>query len=95
MALSSMKQEAQDNSGVSCGSDVYTKNGRGPGGPLHYRAVDASRPMSALGNIASVDLHPMDRASLSVFPAVPSYGGVSKQRISNRNSGAMVLLARL
>lgn len=32
MALGSVKQEAQDNRGISCGSDVCTKNGYGPVG---------------------------------------------------------------
>lgn len=43
-----MQQEARDESGVSCGSDVCMGSGCGPVGPLHCRVMEASRPVNAL-----------------------------------------------
>lgn len=78
MALGSVKQEVQDNRGISCRSDVRTKNGFGPVG-----FCTASRPINALGNTPSVGLHPIYRASLFLFSQqFPVTGGISSRRSS-------------
>ena len=96
MALGSVEQEAQDHSGFSCGSDVCTGNGCGPVGLLHCRVAEALRPINALGNIPDVGLHPTYRASLSLSSQqFPVTGGICKQGIRHRITGALVLLRRL
>lgn len=65
-------------------------------GILHCSIVEALIPINALGNIPNVGLHPTYRANLSMTShQFPITEGVCKQGIRHRNTGAMVLLARL
>lgn len=68
--------------------DQMCAQGCGPVGLL-----PCAVPVNTLGNIPSVGLHPSCRASRSVSsqPFLVT-GGICKQGIRHRNTGAMVLL---